>query len=213
MSTPKQAKAIATVEKILSRKVEIVEAFKAEMKKIDEDMGKLSVFLMSTSEVSDVPEIVKEMEPFLAWSIMEKNDATSIEAYRNLRDKVQSMNREAKDYETLHNDQKDKIGTWLLEALNKSGANSVNCGVSGKAYKKRAVKASPADWDAFLHWVDEEKAYDAVQKRVNSSFVDKFFEEKLKEDEAKAKIEGREPHGEYPPFLNVSVEWEVVVTK
>jgi hypothetical protein len=197
MSDTKQTKAITAASRILEKKRALLEACEEEIKKLDGDLEKVAAYLVTTAEVSDVPQVIKEDMPFLAWQLMEKNDALAIEIYRTLRETVQESNRKAKDFETINNEHKDTVGNWLLKSLNESGANSVNCGVVGKAYKKLKVQASAADWDAFLHWVDEQKAYDAVQKRVNSSFVSKYEEE----------------NGELPPFLNVHKEFEVIVTK
>lgn len=209
----KQSKAIAAYAKILETEQALQESYDAKIKALSDDRAKLSAYLVGTAEVDEVPEVIRERDPYLAWQIGEKNDAVAIEAYRRLRDMVQEGNRKAKDFETEHNGFKDKIGEWLLAQLNASGANSVNCGTSGKAYKKLKVHASAADWDAFVRWAAENEAFDAVQKRINSSFVSKYWDEKVEEDKAKAAEEKREPVGEYPPFLNVHKEYEVVVTK
>jgi hypothetical protein len=213
--TTKVVKALNAYTKILEAEQALRESYEPKMAALKADRDKLAKYLIDNAgeEVIAPSEAIFEADPHLWWLLGEKNDATAIEAYRKLRDMVQESNRKAKDFEEFHNEQKLKIGNWLLAQLNASGANSVNCGESGKAYKKLKVQASAADWDAFVKWAAEHQAFDAVQKRINSSFVQKYYEEKMEEDAAKAEEEGRDAVGEYPPFLNVHKEYEVVVTK
>ena len=190
-------KALETYSKILAKKLELIENHKLAITKLSEDQKKVESFLVGNPEISEVPEIIRENEPFLAWTLGEKNDAIAISIYRNLRDKVQELNRIAKDFESEHNEQKEKVGNWILARLNESKAQSINCGVYGKAYKKLKIQASAADWGGFLKWAAEHNAEDAIQKRIVGSFVTNYEEE----------------NGELPPFLNVHKEYEVVVTK
>jgi len=192
----KPEKMLETYVKMLKKKRELTETFNASVDKIEVDQNKLMVALGSC-EFEEVPDIICEDDPYTAWKIGHQNDAYAIRLYRVLRDTVTKNNRRAKDSEAKNNLFKEKIGNWLLDALNKSGAKSVNCGDAGKAYKKMKVRANPVDWDAFIKWAAENEAADSVQKRVNASFVTKYEEE----------------NGELPPFIDVFKEYDIVVTK
>jgi len=185
-----------TYVKMLEKRRELTETFNAAIDKIQADQNKMQAPL-SKCEFEEVPDIICEDDPYTAWKIGRQNDAYAIRLYRVLRDAVAGNNRRAKDSEAKNNLFKDKIGNWLLDALNKSGAKSVNCGEAGKAYKKMKVRANPVDWDAFINWAAKNEAGDAIQKRVNASFVTKYEEE----------------NGELPPFIDVFKEYNIVVTK
>lgn len=193
----KSDQALNTLVKMLEKKRELKAEYDAAIKKIDEEQSKVSEHLIETCEFEEVPDIICEDDPYTAWNIGKQNDAFAIRLYRIIRDKVTANNRQAKDFEAFYNEYKTRIGGWLLDALNKSGAKSINCGEVGTAYRQQKVTASPADWDSFLVWAAENEAGDAIQKRVNSSFVKKYEEET----------------GETPPFLNVFKEYEIVVRK
>jgi predicted metalloendopeptidase len=193
----KSEKLLATYVKMLEKEHELRDIYKQQTDKISSERALIAKHLVDSGEVFEVPEIICSDSPYLAWQLGEKNDAYAIRLYRVLRDAVSANNRVAADYEAEQNLFKDKIGNWLLAALNKSGAKSVNCGESGKAYKRMKVRVSAADWEGFVSWAVANDAQDAIQKRVNASFVTKYEEE----------------NEELPPFLNVSKEYEVVVTK
>lgn len=190
-------KLLSTYTKMLEKRRKVTKAYEAEIAKIDKARSVVSTAMVEAGEYEEVPEIVCEDAPEVAWGIGIQNDAYAIKLYRIFRDSVESGNRKAKDFAALQNLHKEKIGGWLLAALNKSGATSVNCGAAGKAYRKLKVRANPADWDAFLKWAAENEAADAIQKRVNTSFVTKYEEE----------------NDEPPPFLDIFKEYDVVVTK
>ena len=193
----KSDQALTTLVKMLEKKRQLKAEYKAAIKKIEEEQTKVSAHLAETCEFEEIPDIVCEDAPYTAWQIGKQNDAFAIRLYRTIRDKVSASNREAKDFESISNEEKTRIGGWLLDALNKSGAKSINCGEAGTAYRQLKVTANPVDWDSFLEWAAENGAGDAIQKRVNSSFVKKYEEET----------------GTTPPFLNVFKEFEIIVRK
>lgn len=190
-------KLLSTYTKMLEKRRKVTETYEAEIAKIDKARDVVATAMVGAGEYEEIPDIICEDAPEIAWVIGTQNDAYAIRLYRVVRDTVQSGNRKAKDFEALQNLHKEKIGGWLLAALNKSGAQSVNCGEAGKAYKKLKIRANPADWDAFLKWAAENEAADAIQKRVNASFVTKYEEE----------------NDEPPPFLDIFKEYDIVVTK
>ena len=192
-----KSKLISTYVKMLTKKRELKEAYEAKIKKIDESRAVVAKAMLEAGEYEEIPDIICEDDPDTAWKIGIQNNAYAIHLYRIIRDCVQAYNRRAKDHEALQNLYKEKIGNWILNELNKSGAKSVNCGEAGKAYKKLKVRANAADWDAFLKWAAENDAGDAIQKRINSSFITKYEEE----------------NDELPPFIDVFKEFDIVVTK
>lgn len=191
-------KAIDTYAKMLSAEEALQAEFDKQLEALAKKKQVVSEYLMNNaSDVEEIHDIIKEKDPILYWKICVKNDASAIEAYRILRDWVTQSNKKAKDFAASIEFDKDKIGAWLLAKLNASGNNSVNCAPYGKAYKKLKTQASAEDWDAFVKWAADNQAFDAIQRRVKTEFVNKYEED----------------HGELPPYLNVYREWEIIVTK
>jgi len=193
-----KSKYLTAYEKMLAKERELREKLEIDLEAIANDKAKVEKVILKLKEVEEVPDIICEDEPYVAWQMGVKNDAFAIRIYRIIRDQmVTKSNRKAKDFEALWNTHKETIGNWLLNALNKSGAKSVNCGEIGKAHKKRKVRAKSEDWEKMLAWAVENNAEDIVEKRVSSTFVTKY--------------EGE--NDELPPFVSVFKEDQIVVTK
>ena len=192
-----KSKYVIVYEKMLAKERELREQLEADLRAIAKDKEKVEKAILKLKETAEVPEIICEEEPYIAWQMGVKNNAFAIKLYRIIRDKVTKFNRTAKDHEALQNTYKENIGNWLLQSLNKAGEKSVNCGDAGKAYKKRKVRAKAEDWAKMLSWAVDHEAEDIVEKRVNAGFVTKYEEE----------------HGELPPFVSVFKEDQIVVTK
>ncbi len=192
-----QEKMLSIYVKMLTKERELTEKFKEQMEAIRVDRGRAATMLIKSGVVEEVPEIICSDDPWVAWQIGERNDAYAIGLYRVLRDSVAAGNRCAKDAEAESKMFMEKIGGWLLNSLNKSGHKSVNCGAAGKAYKQTKTRVNATDWTKFIKWAADNGAEDAVQKRVNASFVNSYEEE----------------NDELPPFIDVFRELEVRVTK
>lgn len=183
------------LQKILNMREELQQKYEESLAKYDKAVNKISQFIVEEGETLDVE--FDERIPFISFKVMAPTIETAIQAYRQLRDDVTGDNRAAKDNEALNNEHKEMIGNWILGQTNELGVKSFNTNF-GKAYRKKKIRASAADWDGFLKWAAKEGAGDAIQKRVNGSFVNTY----------------NEAHdGQDPPFLNVTREYEIVVTK
>ena len=200
MTTKTLSTVLTDYKTILKLQQQLQADYEAKLSTLTSKRDKMEAWLLNQDETTGkvIEDDLKAMSPYVFWHITEKTNASSIEAYRQLRDDVQEQNRVAKDNAEVQNGYKDTIGAWILAKLNTEGENSVNCGESGKAYKKLVTHASAADFDALIKWAGENNAADIVQKRVNSAFVNKYAEEN---------------GGELPPFVNVMRSFEVVVTK
>lgn len=191
--------AVAALELVLASQQKIESEYKAKVAELTAKRSKIESWLLDQQETMELTTAadIKDLSPYVFWYVQPKTDDSAVEAYRNLRDQVQEKNLEAKDNAEVLNEQKEKIGAWILSQLNARGQKSFNCGESGKAYKKLVTYANAADFDALIKWAGENNAADIVQKRVNAGFVTKY----------------QETNGEFPPFVNVNQEYEVVVTK
>ena len=199
---------------LLNKRKQLSEAYAIQDEKILSVKAKMENWLLSQKEEIDFEDSFESLEePYIFWKISKKTVETAIISYRSIRDSVSGTNGKAAEFESEQNKNKVVIGNWLLCEANKLGVDNFSKKGVGKAYKKLKTYANIVDWDNFLEWAAENKAGDAIQKRVNSSFVTKYYDMKLDEDKEKAELEKREPSGEYPPFLDVRSEYEMIVTR
>lgn len=171
------------------------EAFSA---KFDELRSKYHDAILSSGSEVEVSDYVRDRDPYFAWQLAPKTDASAILSFRMIRDNIAASNKAAKDYDAANSDHLDKISAWLLRALNDRGQDSFRCVGIGSVYKQEKLRVSATDFDAYIEWAAEQGVAPlVVQKRLKSDFVDEYYKE----------------HGTYPPFLNVHREIEVIVRK
>lgn len=200
---------------VLEKHKQLTEKYKADLEQIEKVKAKMELWLLSqdkTVELTDIPESLYKASPYVFWHITPKSVEMSILAYRNIREGVTLSNGVAKKFEGEQNKGKDTIGTWLFAESKRTGLKSGKTEFGGY-YQKLKTRASIADLDNLIKWAHENNASDIMYKQVNSTFVSSYYDAKLEEDKELAEAENREPVGEYPPYINVSAEYEIVVTK
>lgn len=112
-----------------------------------------------------------------------------VESYIALRDKKAAI-KAAYDSKVASIDEMlRKVEATLLAHFQETGAESVNTAV-GTAYKTTKTQVSTADWDTFLAFVIDHKAWDMVERRPAKN----------------ACLEWEEENTTLPPGLNKRVE-------
>ena len=91
----------------------------------------------------------------------------------------------------------NEIKNFMLATLNESGMESVKTS-EGTFFRKEKIIPQGADWDAFYKWVAENDAFDALERRIKSTFVSQYMDEH---------------DGVAPPGVNVFRSWQVGVRK
>jgi len=93
-----------------------------------------------------------------------------VEKIYELQERRAEMVAKAKEVK----DVEDKLRNWLMGALQNNGLSKmgVECGI-GKAtiFTKDTHRASLADWDEFIKFVDKNKAYELLTHNVSSKAV------------------------------------------
>jgi hypothetical protein len=90
------------------------------------------------------------------------------EARRELTQKFQDEERALKEKEkTLEN--------YMLKVLLDMGVESVRT-EAGTFYRSEEMFPSCSDWGAFYQFIDKEKAFDALEKRVTKKFIVAYME-------------------------------------
>lgn len=102
------------------------------------------------------------------------NDA--ITEFVRLRDKRSELKKRFDEIDSGLKQKQDQIETFLLAQANEQGVDSFVIKGVGTAYRRIKLRPMITDFDLFMDFVSTSKAYDAVQKRVNTSFVEDYME-------------------------------------
>ena len=95
-------------------------------------------------------------------------------------------------------DKKALVDIEMLRQMQERGVSSEKVIGVGTVYTYKAVKASIADDAIFYSWVREKDAFEALERRVKSSFVQTYMDEHS---------------GEAPPGLNIYTEIQARLRK
>ena len=100
----------------------------------------------------------------------------AIAAYLKLRNKKEAMEAELKQKTDSITKLMTKLEQFLMEECDKQGVDSFKTD-SGTAFLKEADYASVEDWDAVLEFIEKNKAYEFLTKKVNKIPVREYIEE------------------------------------
>ena len=117
--------------------------------------------------------------------------------YREIREERAQLAKDYKEVDDGLKAQLSKIEAAMLGFLNKHGLDSAPT-QHGVFYKQEQITPSGADWEAFYKWVAENNAFDALERRIKSTFIKEYMETN---DNA------------LPPGVNVFREYVVRVRK
>lgn len=124
------------------------------------------------------------------------NVDTVIKGYVALRDKRAILRKEYKESDAVLEEKMDKCKAFILNNMNMTGADQLGSS-NGTAYRKLKFKASAEDWHVAWGWMAENNRLDMMQKRLSLKALEEYYEET----------------GEYPPAVNVSSEYDVIVRR
>lgn len=94
-----------------------------------------------------------------------------VEKYIQLRDKKAAIKAEYDAKVADVDNVLDKIEAVLLKTFDEAGMDSVKTS-SGTAYKSLRTSASVADWDAFWSYVQQNGAFEMIERRCNKTAVE-----------------------------------------
>lgn len=191
--------ALADYIKACKAEESLIQKHEEALEKIKTRKEKITAWILEqdTESTKDYDQDQVDLNPFLFWKALKKTDASAVTSARMLREKITVSNNEAKVFEEEHKEQLETIKQWILAELNARGSKGFNCGDLGQAYKQIKTKASAVDFNALIAWASENQAESIVQRRLNSTFINQYFDD----------------HGEYPPFIDVIREYDVVIRK
>lgn len=107
--------------------------------------------------------------------------------YIQVRDKLKEMDKEYEERRKPLLDLQNSLSGWMMEFLEKTGGTSIKTKL-GTVYLSLRYSASLADPDLFMNFVIENKMYDLLDRRANSTACKDYVTEK----------------GTLPPGVNLS---------
>lgn len=119
-----------------------------------------------------------------------------IATYMKLRDQKAAIEGEVKEKVAAIKIKMEKLESWIKEKADAEGVTSFKT-KHGTAFLTTTDYANVADWDAVLTFIQENEAYDMLEKRVSKTAVRGYI------DQQKA----------VPPGINYGTKLEVNVRK
>ena len=119
-----------------------------------------------------------------------------VSQYVALRDRIKDLEAKHKEELKPFKEMLDTLNSSLLAALDEQNSESVRT-ESGTVYRTPRVSASIADADAFWNYVQDNKAWDLLDRRANKTAVTDYVDE----------------HNAAPPGINYSVTHVVGVRR
>mgnify|MGYP003435984278 CR=1 FL=1 len=126
-------------------------------------------------KVKTEEQIANEGEVAAVTSKITGDLSTLVEKYISLRDRKQAIVNEAKEKAAKFDAVLDKMEGMLLSTFNDLGMDSVKTS-AGTAYKSTRTSATVADWDSVLGFIQENEAFNMLERRVNKVAVAEYRE-------------------------------------
>ena len=109
-----------------------------------------------------------------------------VRAYIATRDEISAIKKETKEKVAKLEELQTKRLQWLQQQLDEAGQDSVTVRGVGTYFKKKSEFVSVDDMDAFVAFLEQNKAWDLLNKAVNKSAA----LERMGEDRDLSKVPG-----------------------
>jgi len=106
--------------------------------------------------------------------IGELDDVSLLKIFIKLRDRRAERKAAYTDDDFGDREKQDKIETEFLQRFNDRGIDNVSSRGVGTAYRSTRTSATVADWDMLLNHVQENDAWEMLERRVNKKTVEQF---------------------------------------
>jgi len=106
--------------------------------------------------------------------ISDVGDATLLKLFIALRDRRAERRAAYQADDEGDRAKQDKIENEFLRRFNERGIDNVSARGIGTAYKSTRASATVGDWDSFIQHVQENAAWELLERRVNKTAVDQF---------------------------------------
>lgn len=106
--------------------------------------------------------------------INDVDDVTLLKFFIALRDRRAERKAAYQADDEDDRNKQDKIEIEFLRRFNERGIDNVSARGVGTAYKSTRSSATVADWDGLLGHIQENDAWELLERRVNKTAVEQF---------------------------------------
>lgn len=174
--------AVVDLEKVLKARQTLEASIQDKLETLKAKQAAIEEFIATCQDerLAEVPEIVAEACPFVAWQACEQNDGATIRAHMEIDDRIiPSIENERKAAVAQYRQQLEVLEGIMLQRLTEAGTNSTSVTGIGRCEKRIETKYSIPDKTLFVRWATENGAESelTVSLRPNSKFMAKTVEE------------------------------------
>jgi len=108
--------------------------------------------------------------------IADLSDASLVQLFIGLRDRRAKRKADYDLDDAGDKDRQNKIETDFLRRFNEQGTDSVSSREFGTAYRSTRSSATVADWDIFFGHVQDNDAWELIERRPSKKAVQEFRE-------------------------------------
>ena len=116
----------------------------------------------------------------------ELSDSRLLSLFIGLRDRRAQRKAAFEDDDAGDRDKQDKIEVEFLRRFNERDIDNVSARGVGTAYRSTRSSATVSEWDALFAFIQENEAWEMLERRVNKTAVQQF----------------RDEHDDLPPGVN-----------
>lgn len=121
------------------------------------------------SQVEDTTTEVDDDAPVVSYD-------RAVKAYIKMREARSKLKRDFEIEDNKIKAQQELIEAFLLNVCNTTGLKNFATKY-GTVIKSEDILPTGSDWDAFYHWVAENDAFDALERRIKKTFISQYMEE------------------------------------
>jgi len=116
------------------------------------------------------------------------DDVNLLQLFIALRDRRTARKAAYNEEDAGDRSKQEKIETEFLRRFGDRGIDNVSARGVGTAYRSTRVSATVADWDSLLGHIQDQDAWELLERRVNKTAVEQF----------------KDQHEDLPPGVNWS---------
>jgi hypothetical protein len=169
-----QTAAVNDLVKVLLKQKALKDTYTVEQAKWEVTKQKISAYLLEQTQPIHVPEEIKEMEPYIAWKVGEKDDESLIAAHMQIDDVIiPAMQKEIDSKIAKLKEQKEELEKYALAVMEQRKCSNFGVTGIGRVENRTSVKYSVADKKLFVDWAVKEHCEDelSISLRPNSKFM------------------------------------------
>ena len=106
--------------------------------------------------------------------IAELDDVSLLKLFIGLRDRRAQRKAAYDEDDASDKDKQNKIEVEFLRRFQDRGIDNVSARDVGTAYRSTRASATVADWESVLDYVQENEAWELLERRVNKTAVEQF---------------------------------------